>query len=130
MHAEIMIDIITKLKNHMKREGRNILTCMFLDNAPCHPPALKGMLSNIRVEFLPKNTTLRTQPLDAGIIKTWKVYYRPKLLRYVASQIDDKQSASDIIKSVNLLMPWEEFKPEMIVKCFKHVGFVPQGELQ
>ena len=62
------------------------------------------MFSNIRVEFLPKNTTSRTQPLDvldAGIIKTWKVYYRRKLLRYVVSQIDDKQSASGIIKSVH-----------------------------
>lgn len=70
----MMIDILTKLDNRMKSEGRNIL--IFLDNAPCHPPALKGMFSNIRVEFLPKNTTLQTQPLDAGIIKTWKVYYR------------------------------------------------------
>ena len=103
----------------MKREGKNIL--MFLDNAPCHPPALKGMCSNIRVELLPENTTSRTQPLDADIIKTWKVYYWRKLLRYVASQIDDKQSASDIIKSVSLLMgvrwmvmAWEEVKPEVM----------------
>ena len=74
MRTEIMTDILTKLNTRMKREGRNIL--MFLDNAPCHPPTLKGMFSNIRVEFLPKNTTSCTQPLDAGIIKTWKVYYR------------------------------------------------------
>lgn len=131
MRTEIMIDILTKLNTRMKREGRNIL--MFLDNAPCHPPKLKGMFSNIRVEFLPKNTTSRTQPLDAGIIKTWKVYYRRKLLRYVASQIDVKQCASDIIKSVNLLMAvrwmvsaWEEVKPEVIIKCFKHVGMHPE----
>lgn len=127
----MMIDILTKLDNRMKSEGRNIL--IFLDNAPCHPPALKGMFSNIRVEFLPKNTTLQTQPLDAGIIKTWKVYYRRKLLRYVAAQIDDKQSASDIIKSVNLLMAmgwmvmaWEEVKLEVSVRCFKHVGLYPE----
>ena len=74
MRTEIMTDILTKLNTRMKREGRNIL--MFHDNAPCHPLTLKGMFSNIRVEFLPKNTTSRTQPLDAGIIKTWKVYYR------------------------------------------------------
>ena len=131
MRTEIMTDILAKLNTRMKREGRNIL--MFLDNAPCHPPKLKGMFSNIRVEFLPKNTTSRTQPLDAGIIKTWKVYYRRKLLRYVASQIDVKQCASDVIKSVNLLMAvrwmvsaWEEVKPEVIIKCFKHVGMNPE----
>ena len=129
--TEIMIDILTKLNNRVKRMGRNIL--MFFDNAPCHPPALKGMFSNIRVEFLPKKTTSRTQPLNAGIIKTWKVCYQRKVLRYVASQIDAKQSASDIIKSVNLLMAvrwmvmaWEEVKPEVIVKCFKHVDLYPE----
>ena len=132
MRTEIMTDILTKHNTRMKREGRNIL--MFLDKAPCHPPKLKGMFSNIRVEFLPKNTTSRTQPLDAGIIKTWKVYYRRKLLRYVASQIDVKQCASDVIKSVNLLMAvrwmvsaWEEVKPELIIKYFKHVGMNPEG---
>ncbi|XP_068742381.1 tigger transposable element-derived protein 6-like [Montipora capricornis] len=131
MRTEIMTDILAKLNTRMKREGRNIL--MFLDNAPCHPPKLMDMFSNIRVEFLPKNTTSRTQPLDAGIIKTWKVYYRRKLLRYVASQIDVKQCASDVIKSVNLLMAvrwmvsaWEKVKPEVIIKCFKHVGTNPE----
>ena len=77
---KFMIGILTKLKNRVKIEGRNIL--MFLENVPCHPQELKGMFSNIRVGFLAKNTTLLTQPLDAGIIKTWKVYYRRKLLRY------------------------------------------------
>ena len=108
---------------------------LFLDNAPCHPQFLKGMFSNIRIEFLPKNTTSRTQPLDAGIIKTWKVYYGQKLLRYVVSRTDDAdgpKKASEIVKSVHLLMAirwmvsaWEEVKPEVITKCFKHVGMYP-----
>ena len=77
---------------------------MFLDNSPCHPPSLKGMFFNIQIEFLPKNTTSRTRPLDAGIIKTWKLHYRKKVLRYVAGQIVGTAAVSDIIKSVNLLL--------------------------
>ena len=53
---------------------------------------------------------------------------------YVAGQIDDKQSASDIIKSVNLLMAvrWmvvarEEVKPEEIVKRFKVTIYLQIG---
>ena len=55
MHTENMTDILTKLNTPMKREGRNI--GMFLDNAPYYSLTLKGMFSNIRVEFLPKSTT-------------------------------------------------------------------------
>ena len=54
--------------------------------------------------FLPKNTILRTQPLDAGIIKLWKVKTKRRLLRYVCSKIDGQKTASGIVKSVNLLM--------------------------
>ena len=69
MKSDIMINVLTKLNNKLKRTDRQIL--LFLDNAPCHPSSMKGMFSNIKIEFLPKNTTSRTQPLDAGIIKTW-----------------------------------------------------------
>jgi DDE superfamily endonuclease len=30
---------------------------------------------NIRVEFFPANATSVCQPLDQGIIRTWKAYY-------------------------------------------------------
>ena len=75
-------DNMIKLNNKLKHTHRQ-------DNAPSHPSSMKGMFSNIKIEFHSKNTTSRTQPLDAGIIKTWKVHYRRKLLRYIASEIDD-----------------------------------------
>ena len=75
-----------------------------MDNAPCHPESLKDSFSNINILFLPKNTTSKTQPLDAGIIANWKVKYKKQLLCYVCGQVDGSKSASDIVKSVNLLM--------------------------
>ena len=96
------INTLTRLNSRMKREGRNIL--MFLDNAPCHPASLKGMFPNVRIEFLPKHTTSCTQPLEAGIINTWKVHYRRKLLRYVLSQVDGKSTVSSEI--VNRWISW------------------------
>ena len=130
MKSDIMINVLTKLNNKLKHTDHQIL--LFLDNAPCHPASMKGMFSNIKIEFLPKNTTSHTQPLDAGIIKTWKVHYRRKLLRYIASEIDGQKSLSEIIKSVHLLTAirwmvsaWEEVKPAVITRCFKHVGMYP-----
>ena len=135
MKSDIMINILTKLNNKLKHTDHQIL--LFLDNAPCHPASMKGMFSNIKIEFLPKNTTSHTQPLDAGIIKTWKVHYRRKLLRYIASEIDGQKSLSEIIKSVHLLTAirwmvsaWEEVPSEVISNCFKHVGMYPDQETE
>ena len=98
----IMVTILTRLNNCLKRRERHLI--LFLDNAPCHPPLLMDMFSNIKVAIVPKNTTMRTQPLDVGIIKVRKVYYKRNLLQHIVSQVDMEHSASQIVKSVNLLM--------------------------
>ena len=125
MQINIMENVLDKL-NKMKVEKRNVL--LFLDNAPVHPAGLQGKYSNIKVVFLPKNTTSRLQPLDAGIIKNFKVKYRKKLLRHVISRITNDLSASDIAKEVDILQTitwvaaaWNEmvdWKATSIQECF------------
>ena len=96
---------------------------LFIDNALCHPDDLQDKLSNINIVFLPKSTTSKTQPLDSCIIASWKCRYKKKLLRHVCSKVDGSNSASDIVKSVNLLMSiewgrqaWDDVLRETIVK--------------
>ena len=69
----------------MRTQDRHIL--LFLDNAPCHPPV--DSLTNIKLVFLPANTTSILQPLDQGIIQNLKLHYRKLLLRRVLSHIND-----------------------------------------
>ena len=102
MRTGIMVTILTRLNNCLKRRERHLI--LFLDNAPCHPPLLMDMFSNIKVAIVPKNTTSCTQPLDVGMIKVRKVYYKRNLLQHIVSQVDREHSASQIVKSVNLLM--------------------------
>ena len=130
MTTENMTSILNRLNNRLKNEERNVI--LFLDNAPCHPTSFVDLFSNIKATALPKNTTSRTQPLDAGVIKAWKAYYRKKLLCHIISQVDGQKNVSNMVKSINLLMAikwmvesWNDFKPEVITECFKHVGMYP-----
>ncbi|GBN75151.1 hypothetical protein AVEN_260358-1 [Araneus ventricosus] len=70
-----------------------------MDNATSHPDYLK--LKNINLVFLPPNTTSMLQPLDQGIIRTFKVGYRELLLRHVLSQISSCKSSQELAKSVS-----------------------------
>ena len=89
----------------MKHNDRHIL--LFMDNAPCHLQTLSGQFSNITVQFFLKNTTSKSQPLDADIIASWKVLYRKQMLQFVCSQVDGKKNASEIVKSITVLMAIE-----------------------
>ena len=71
--------------NQMVKEERNVI--LFLDNATVHPISLVDKFSNIKVLFLPKNTVSRLQPLDTGIIQSFKSKYRKKLMRYVIARV-------------------------------------------
>ena len=78
MQTDIIEKVLEKLNYIMKLENRDVL--LFLDNAPVHPGNLVRKYSNIKIVFLPKNTTSPLQPLDAGIIKNFKVKYREKVI--------------------------------------------------
>ena len=131
MNTEIMKDVLARLNEKLKRKKRNFL--LLLDNAPCHPPSIADSFSNISIKFLPKNTTSKTQPLDAGIIANWKVKYKKKLLRYVCSKVDGVKNASEIVRSINVSMAiewgkqaWSEVLQDTIVKFFKKTRLYPQ----
>ena len=80
MTAELLYDILHQLNRKLQVSDRFIL--LLMDNAGCHPPDISGKYSNIKVVFLPPNTTSVLQPLDLGIIKSFKVYYRKLCIIY------------------------------------------------
>ena len=60
MRTKIMVTILTRLNNSLKKEERHII--LFLDNAPCDPPSLTDMFYDIKVALLLKITTSRCSP--------------------------------------------------------------------
>ena len=93
---------------------------------------MAGKYNNIKVVFLPKNTTSSPQPLDAGIIQSFEVKYRKKLLCHVLARISNDCNAFDVVK-VDILqaITWAAAAPkevsEMTIKnCFAKCGTVQQ----
>lgn len=74
MDGEILNSVLGRINSRLVRSGRKIL--LFMDNAGCHLVHLTDKYSNIKVVFIPPNTTAKLQPLDLGIIKTFKTHYR------------------------------------------------------
>ena len=103
----------------MKLQNRNVL--LFLGNATSHQESIQKSLTNMKLVFLPKNTKSRLQPLDAGVIRVFKLKYCQLLIKYVISRVDENMRALDIIKAVEILKvigwvksTWEEVTPDTI----------------
>ena len=67
MTFEVMEAVLVRFNRKLVSEDRKV--SIFLDNATCDPESMIGQFSQIKIIFLPKNTTSTLQPLDAGIIQ-------------------------------------------------------------
>jgi hypothetical protein len=60
---------IPEVESHLKKINLDSKVLLLLDNAPGHPNKLNH--PNVKVIFLPPNTTSLIQPIDQGIIATF-----------------------------------------------------------
>ena len=128
MTTKLYEETLTRLNRKMKAEGRHIL--LFVDNAPSHPKDVT--YSNIKVIFLPANTTSYLQALDQGIIMDSKRKYRRYQLQHLISKMDEPgcdRSASELAKTITVYdaIKWiakaaKEVTPSCIQKCFAKAG--------
>ncbi|KAI6648433.1 Tigger transposable element-derived protein 4-like [Oopsacas minuta] len=104
----------------MRFDDRKI--AMILDNFSGHPNL---NLSHIKLFFLPPNTTSMTQPMDAGLSKNLKHYYRRFLARKRLLAVDSETGFKlDLLQALDWLkMSWDNVTPTAIKHCYQHVGF-------
>lgn len=135
MTSVIFEEYLYEWNRKLQDRGRNVL--LFVDNCSAHPTNLQ--LSNIKIEFLPPNTTSLMQPMDMGIIKNLKGFYRVHLNKRVIATLDadEDKRALDVIKSINLLdalyfvkSAWQQVSEATIKNCYRKAGFCPQEQPQ
>lgn len=89
MTAGIFIDYLTWFDSQMTEPS-----LLLMDNFRPHEAAWEDLRDEVipklklkwtRVEFLPKNSTSRHQPLDQGIIANFKVFYRALWIDFILS---------------------------------------------
>lgn len=84
---------------------------MIVDNCPAHPKE-RG-LQNIKLVFLPPNTTSKTHPCDQGIIQNLKVQYRKRvLLKQITYTEKKKDFVIIVLDALKLLQQaWTSVTP-------------------
>jgi hypothetical protein len=91
MTGSIMEDWLIKFNSKMLKKNKHII--IFLDNAACHP---KLDISNIKLAWVPPNTTSIIQPMDQGIIYCVKLYYRRLLMQSLIANVDKISVLSEL----------------------------------
>ncbi|CAG8640808.1 3557_t:CDS:2 [Ambispora gerdemannii] len=82
---------LRRLDNMMRKANRKII--LLADNATSHKTeAIIKKLTNVKVHFLPPNTTSVLQPLDQGIIYNLKAHYRSILCENRIEEYDALRS--------------------------------------
>lgn len=70
MTYQLFSEWITQWDRHLQVEGRSVL--LLVDNFSGHGEPSDYKLTSIRLEFFSPNLTSHVQPLNAGIIASWK----------------------------------------------------------
>jgi DDE superfamily endonuclease len=109
----------------IKMTGRK--TILLLDNAPSH---IVGNLNlrNTTIHFLPPNTTSYIQPMDAGIIMSFKCHYRNHFVKWLLEQYESEAENKnmDILSAIRFIVrAWREVSLETIYNCFRHTRILP-----
>jgi len=100
---------VPDVEKYLKQKNLAFKVLLLLDNAPSHSNNLSH--PNVQVEFLPPNTTSLLQPLDQGIIGTFKAYYIRKSFELI---LEKMEPANITVKEV-----WKQFS---ILNCVEIVG--------
>ena len=117
MDSTLFEEWVRELDVKFEKENRKI--ALIIDNCPAHPTI--GDLSNLKLIFLPPNTTSVSQPMDQGVIKCLKAFYRRRLVNLMIKYLEQGQDLPkiSILHALQLLVAsWNDVTKTTITNCF------------
>ena len=134
MTCELFRTWLLDFNRHFEKKGRHVV--LLLDNAPSHPN-LK--LSNVKLLFLPPNTTASLQPLDQGILRSMKAKYSKKMVSFILDEMEAGENVepASLHKKIDLRLAvkWivesvRAIEAETVKKCFRKCGIALEAAAQ
>jgi len=103
---------------------------LLVDNCPAHPNVKS--LQNIKLVFLPANTTSILQPMGQGVINSLKVKFRKRLIVRLIFKIEKNDSTPvNMLEAVTMVSKaWNDVTKVTIRNCFRHAGLKSAQEDQ
>jgi hypothetical protein len=135
MTDDIFREWLSKIDRQFKSENRKVL--LFLDNFSGHCDASKSkkapvLLSNTHIVFFPPNCTSVLQPMDQGIIQSFKMKYRRSIVedKMEAVEHDSTLPVIDILAAIHKVdSAWKGVTSMTIRNCFQKAGFSKETDL-
>lgn len=123
MTTAVFQTIVKKLDRDLRLSHRRGV--LVLDNATCHN--VTGLeLTNLELCFLPKNTTSHLQPLDAGIIRSFKSAYRRDLVSLFIERVEQGEEMTvNLLEAIRMVhRAWKSVPEATVVNCWGHTGIL------
>ena len=92
MDSTLFEEWVRELDVKFQKENRKI--ALTINNCPAHPTIVD--LSNVKLIFLPPNTTSISQLMDQGVIKYRKAFYRRRLVNLMIKRLEQGQDLPKI----------------------------------
>ena len=100
MDGDLFTEWVRELDRKFAAQDRKI--ALTVDNCPAHP--IVDGLKAIELIFLTPNATSKTQPMDQGVIRSLKAFYRNSIInRYVDADEDVVTSEAHLLKNSEII---------------------------
>lgn len=110
-------------------ENRKVL--FFISDSPAHPRTLQSKLKSITLAFFPSDSIYMSQPLELGVISSFKTYYRHEIILRCLTALENNQPLPRIsllhaLKMLNEV--WcNKVAAKTIKNSFKKASFFKPG---
>ncbi|KAG6933178.1 tigger transposable element derived 1 [Chelydra serpentina] len=141
-HKWFVDHAVPEFKAYCQKENLAFKILLLLDNASAHELDYETLCLNVKVLFLPPNTTPLLQPMDQGVMATFNTYYLRRTFSMLIKETagEGKPSVKEFWKSYNILNSMENIDAfdaipalkQEIVMLVKYVSFkeVEEDDIQ